>query len=148
MSLPNLDWSSMKDKFVGLNKWNKFAIASVVGITSISTMFHFIRRRNSYCKSEYIRNTEASVKSMEVRDGAKMYWNEYGDIENGYPILVFHGGLTCNLEGLLSERIAKKYNLRLIIVDRPECGQSTLPPICDNKITDLPSYYPLSSYME
>ena len=100
--------------------------------------FILFKKRNSDCKSEYVSHKEWQTKSIKLKDGVIMYYNEYGDIKNEYPMLVFHGGLTCNLEHLLSETIAEKYNLPLSISDRPDCGRSRSPLICNNNFSNLP----------
>lgn len=127
----------------------KAAIGSIIGVASIYAISYLIKKKNShYNKSEYVQKKVSNIKSIDVKNGGKIYWNEYGDIENGFPILCFHGGLSCNLESISNDKLCKKYNLRLIAIDRPECGKSKLPSNCNNHITNLPLYYPMSSYMD
>ena len=72
----------------------------------------------------------AQTKSIKLKYDVIIYYNGYGDIKNENSMLVFHGGLTCNLQHFLSETIAKKYNLPLSISDRPNCGRTRSPLSC------------------
>lgn len=54
-------------------------------------------------------------------------WDEYGD-PAGVPIFYYHGWPSSRLQARLAHHLAAARNLRLIAMDRPGMGKSTLVP--------------------
>lgn len=72
---------------------------------------------------ERVRVDEASTFTLP--DGRSLAYLEYGDTA-GYPAFYFHGTPSCRLEGAFADGAARRHGIRLIAVDRPGFGQSTL----------------------
>ncbi len=62
-------------------------------------------------------------------------WNEYGDPE-GKPVFYYHGWPSSRLQARLAHHLARERKLRLIAMDRPGMGKSTLVP--GRKLSDWP----------
>ncbi|WP_411826789.1 alpha/beta fold hydrolase [Luteolibacter sp. AS25] len=72
----------------------------------------------------------------EHSPGQRLAWCEYGD-PNGAPVFYYHGWPSSRLQANLAHDLAKERNLRLIAMDRPGMGQSTL--IENRKLEDWPA---------
>ncbi len=68
----------------------------------------------------------------EYAPGRRLAWNEYGDPAGG-PVFYYHGWPSSRLQARLAHHLAKDRGLRLIAMDRPGMGQST---ICENRRLD------------
>ncbi len=71
----------------------------------------------------------------EHTPGKFLAWNEYGSPE-GKPVFYYHGWPSSRLQARLAHHLAKERNLRLISMDRPGMGKSTLIP--DRVLSDWP----------
>jgi len=71
----------------------------------------------------------------EYAPGKLLAWNEYGD-PNGKPVFYYHGWPSSRLQARLAHHLARERNLRLIAMDRPGMGKSTLVP--GRKLADWP----------
>lgn len=60
-------------------------------------------------------------------DGRIMGYSEVG-LENGYPVLYFHGFPSSRLEGIAFDTLARKRGLRFFTLERPGFGISTPQP--------------------
>lgn len=78
------------------------------------------------CKSRLVSYYRANSKRYILPNGSTIVWNEFG-LPNGFPILHFHGGFLTRLEGILYDKEAIKHGFRMIMIDRPGCGDSLLP---------------------
>lgn len=63
----------------------------------------------------------------EHSSGKYLAWNEYGD-PNGKPVFYYHGWPSSRFQARLAHHLARKKNLRLIAMDRPGIGKSSLMP--------------------
>lgn len=72
----------------------------------------------------------------EHSPGKFLAWNEYGDPQ-GTPLFYYHGWPSSRLQARLAHHLAKDRNLRLITMDRPGMGKSTLIP--DRHLNDWPT---------
>lgn len=72
----------------------------------------------------------------EHSPGKLLAWNEYGDPQ-GTPVFYYHGWPSSRLQVRLAHHLAKDRNLRLIAMDRPGMGKSTLIP--DRHLNDWPA---------
>jgi pimeloyl-ACP methyl ester carboxylesterase len=63
----------------------------------------------------------------DYSQGKRLAWNEYGDPE-GAPVFYYHGWPSSRLQARLAHHLAKNRGLRLIAMDRPGMGRSTLIP--------------------
>lgn len=63
----------------------------------------------------------------EISPGRRLAWNEYGDPE-GHPVMYYHGWPSSRLQARLTHTLAKDRGLRIIAMDRPGMGRSTLEP--------------------
>lgn len=70
---------------------------------------------------------EKTEQSIILNDGRKLGFAEYG-VENGIPILYFHGAASSRLEQLFEEIELKQKGVRLICIDRPGHGISDYQP--------------------
>ena len=61
----------------------------------------------------------------EYSPGEKLAWNEYGD-PSGKPVFYYHGWPSSRLQARLTHHLARDRGLRLISMDRPGMGKSTL----------------------
>ncbi|MDH5659665.1 MAG: alpha/beta hydrolase [Gammaproteobacteria bacterium] len=62
---------------------------------------------------------------LELTNKSRLAWSEYGATD-GEPVLYFHGAPGSRLEAQPADKIAKALKLRLISIDRPGYGDSTL----------------------
>lgn len=67
------------------------------------------------------------VQAMTLADGRRLEWREYGR-PDGRPVVYFHGGGGCSIEGGIFHREAADQNIRLIATSRPGAGGSTICP--------------------
>lgn len=63
----------------------------------------------------------------EHAPGKLLAWNEYGDPQ-GDPVFYYHGWPSSRLQARLAHHLAADRKLRLIAMDRPGMGKSTLIP--------------------
>ena len=63
----------------------------------------------------------------EHSPGKHLAWNEYGD-PDGTPVFYYHGWPSSRLQARLAHHLAKDRGIRLISMDRPGMGESTLIP--------------------
>ncbi|KAK7222646.1 hypothetical protein V2G26_010649 [Clonostachys chloroleuca] len=73
---------------------------------------------------------------FELPDGRKLGYADYGS-PTGKPLLYFHGYPSCRLEASVADEMAKRHNIRLIAIDRPGFGLSTLQP--NRRLMDWPA---------
>ena len=66
-----------------------------------------------------------NTKLMKLTDGRTLCFSEYGNT-SGKPVIYFHGFLGSRLEVQRFDQIVKANNYRLIAVDRPGMGLSSL----------------------
>jgi pimeloyl-ACP methyl ester carboxylesterase len=71
----------------------------------------------------------------EHSPGNFLAWNEYGD-PAGKPVFYYHGWPSSRLQARLAHHLAKDRGIRLISMDRPGMGKSTLIP--GRKLEDWP----------
>lgn len=71
----------------------------------------------------------------EYSPGKFLAWNEYGD-PKGKPVFYYHGWPSSRFQARLAHHLARERNLRLIAMDRPGMGKSTIIP--GRKLTDWP----------
>ena len=71
--------------------------------------------------------TENNSLSLELKDGRQLAFAEYGD-PDGQPIFYFHGLPGSRLEAGHLHEIAVANNFRLIGLDRPGMGLSSIEP--------------------
>ena len=71
----------------------------------------------------------------EYAPGLSLAWNEFGD-PDGAPVFYYHGWPSSRLQARLAHHLAAERGLRLIAMDRPGMGKSTL--IRDRKLDDWP----------
>ena len=71
----------------------------------------------------------------EHSPGKLLAWNEYGDPE-GRPVFYYHGWPSSRYQARLAHHLASGRKLRLISMDRPGMGRSTLIP--DRNLSDWP----------
>lgn len=70
-------------------------------------------------------DTTSNTKLMRLTDGRALCFSEFGDI-NGKPVIYFHGFPGSRLETQRFNQIALTSNYRLITIDRPGMGLSTI----------------------
>lgn len=61
----------------------------------------------------------------EYSPGLSLAWNEFGD-PSGKPVFYYHGWPSSRLQARLAHHLAAERGLRLIAMDRPGMGKSTL----------------------
>lgn len=71
----------------------------------------------------------------EHSSGKLLAWNEYGD-PAGAPVFYYHGWPSSRLQARLAHHLAHERGIRLISMDRPGMGKSTL--IGDRHLDDWP----------
>jgi len=71
----------------------------------------------------------------ECSPGLSLAWNEFGD-PSGKPVFYYHGWPSSRLQARLAHHIARDRGLRLIAMDRPGIGKSTL--VRERKLVDWP----------
>ena len=71
----------------------------------------------------------------EQAPGKFLAWNEYGD-PDGAPVFYYHGWPSSRLQARIAHHLARERNLRLIAMDRPGIGKSTLIP--GRELSDWP----------
>ena len=79
--------------------------------------------------------TEVRTNTIQTKDGRTLAYCEYGDL-SGYPIFYAHGGPGSRLEARYLESTAKKFRFRIIAMDRPGMGGSTIKE--DRALLDYP----------
>jgi len=67
------------------------------------------------------------LEHLVFAGGRRLGFREIG-CTTGFPVLSFHGGLSCSSEMLFAEQICRDLGVRLIAVDRPGIGGSDLLP--------------------
>ena len=72
----------------------------------------------------------------EHSPGKVLAWNEYGAPE-GKPVFYYHGWPSSRLQARIAHHLAKERGIRLISMDRPGIGKSTL--VRDRKLEDWPA---------
>ena len=72
------------------------------------------------------RQWQQNCSKFVLKNGSTIAWNEIGS-PTGFPIIYFHGANACRLEGTSQHEACLKNNIKLITLDRPGHGQSTLP---------------------
>jgi len=75
-------------------------------------------------------------QTLSLPNGRILGYAEYG-YPNGFPVFIFHGFPSSRLEAYPVDRIARRRRLRIIALDRPGFGLSTLQP--HRRITDWPA---------
>ena len=63
------------------------------------------------------------LRQLRLSDGRRLAYCEYG-VSDGKPIFYFHGWPGSRLEAKFAEPMARRYNGRLIAIDRPGLGMS------------------------
>ncbi|MFK7850945.1 MAG: alpha/beta hydrolase [Akkermansiaceae bacterium] len=71
----------------------------------------------------------------EHAPGKFLAWNEFGE-PSGTPVFYYHGWPSSRLQARLAHNLARDRNIRLISMDRPGIGKSTL--IQNRKLEDWP----------
>jgi pimeloyl-ACP methyl ester carboxylesterase len=71
----------------------------------------------------------------EYAPGLSLAWNEFGD-PAGAPVFYYHGWPSSRLQARLAHHLAAERGLRLISMDRPGMGKSTL--VRGRKLEDWP----------
>ena len=71
----------------------------------------------------------------EHAPGLSLAWNDFG-APDGAPVFYYHGWPSSRLQARLAHHLAAERGLRLIAMDRPGMGKSTL--IRDRKLEDWP----------
>ncbi|KAL1892775.1 hypothetical protein Sste5346_006858 [Sporothrix stenoceras] len=66
-------------------------------------------------------------QTVTLPDGRTLGFAEYGAPE-GAPVIYFHGFPSNRLEGSAADKLAKQHKVRLLCLDRPGYGLSTLQP--------------------
>lgn len=72
----------------------------------------------------------------EYAPDKRLAWNEYGD-PDGKPVFYYHGWPSSRLQARLAHHLAKERGIRLISMDRPGIGKSTL--VRGRKLEDWPA---------
>jgi pimeloyl-ACP methyl ester carboxylesterase len=73
-----------------------------------------------------ISNPEYTRKKITLVDGRTLSYSECGNIQTGAPVLCCFGLMTSSVAVMFAHNEALKNNLRLISVDYPGVGESTL----------------------
>lgn len=71
----------------------------------------------------------------EYDEGRMLAWNEYGD-PAGEPVFYYHGWPSSRLQARFAHHLARERGLRLISMDRPGMGKSSL--VKGRQLTDWP----------
>ena len=67
-------------------------------------------------------------KICKLSDGREISYREYGDVENGYPVLFFHGNMNSKMFWPAWEKTleqTKEAGARVIALDRPGYGKTS-----------------------
>jgi len=75
------------------------------------------------------------TKKITLKDGRELAYCEFGAAD-GHPVFYAHGSPGSRLEGGMYHEKAAEYGFRLIAMDRPGFGQSTLKP--GRRLLDYP----------
>src|SRR4051794_20731127 len=67
------------------------------------------------------------LRQLRLSDGRRLAYCEYGS-PAGKPVLYFHGWPGSRLEAKLADPVAKKFNAKIIAIDRPGFGMSDFKP--------------------
>lgn len=78
---------------------------------------------------------ETEPEYWEHAPGMRLAWNEFG-APDGVPVFYYHGWPSSRLQARLAHHLAAERGLRLIAMDRPGMGKSTL--VLDRKLEDWP----------
>ncbi|RYN66194.1 hypothetical protein AA0117_g11876 [Alternaria alternata] len=82
-----------------------------------------------------LRPNECQVLSLP--DGCTLGFATYGSTDPSHPVIfLFHGLPGCRLVGRSWDKLCRDIGARLITIDRPGCGDSTL---ADRRLIDWPS---------
>jgi pimeloyl-ACP methyl ester carboxylesterase len=65
------------------------------------------------------------MKSLDLKSGAKLAFNEYGDAR-GTPVFFFHGWPSSLTMATITDAAARELGIRIISADRPGISESTL----------------------
>jgi len=100
----------------------------------------FIRGSSSQMERQQLEflNSPPPVGTPNFWDyspGKKLAWNEYGD-PAGKAVFYYHGWPSSRLQARLAHHLARDRGLRLISMDRPGMGKSTL--VRDRHLDDWP----------
>lgn len=111
-----------------INIWTllKISFASSFSVYCLVKIYNYL-----FSKKE--KNIEDPLKSILLKDGRIITFNEHGDLKSQKVIFYFHSlgkPIFFNLgssrkETHPNESIAKKFNFRMIHVDRPGYGRSS-----------------------
>jgi len=66
---------------------------------------------------------EASSKTLQLQNGARVVLDEYGD-PSGQPVIFCHGWPSSRMMGVLADEAARELGLRVISPDRPGVNES------------------------
>ncbi len=73
-----------------------------------------------------IENPRYTKKKIKLRDGRILSYSECGNIESGMPVLFCFGLMTSSVAIMFAHQAALQNNLRVLAVDYPGIGESTL----------------------
>jgi pimeloyl-ACP methyl ester carboxylesterase len=96
-----------------------------ISLVSMSTDLHFLSNPPPVAEPEY----------WEYAPGKRLAWNEFG-APGGAPVFYYHGWPSSRLQARIAHHLATDRGLRIIAMDRPGMGKSTL--IRDRKLEDWP----------
>ncbi|EPE05600.1 alpha beta hydrolase [Ophiostoma piceae UAMH 11346] len=113
---------------------NPASLSTAASSSVPNTTAHSGRRRYS-SKMASAPATAAATTSAEPRDGQTctlpdgrtIGFAEYG-APGGHPVLYFHGFPASRLEGSITDKQARRHNVRVLALDRPGYGLSTRVP--------------------
>jgi pimeloyl-ACP methyl ester carboxylesterase len=76
---------------------------------------------------DFLRNLPPAAEPQfwEISPGRLLAWNEYGD-PAGRPVMYYHGWPSSRVQAGLAHHLAKDRGLRLIAMDRPGMGRSSI----------------------
>ena len=75
--------------------------------------------------------SSSSAKRLVLSDGRTLAWREYGAVDSGWPCVFFHGNLNSRMLRPAwgqTASAASSAGVRIIAVDRPGYGESTVDP--------------------
>ncbi|MFD2255092.1 alpha/beta fold hydrolase [Luteolibacter algae] len=90
-----------------------------------------------HMKLDFLKNPPpvAEPNFWEYTPGFRLAWNEYGD-PSGKPVFYYHGWPSSRLQARLAHHLAREKGLRIISMDRPGMGKSSL--VRDRRLKDWP----------
>jgi pimeloyl-ACP methyl ester carboxylesterase len=71
-------------------------------------------------------NPDYTKKKIRLADGRTLSYSECGNTKSGFPVLFCYGLMTSSVAIMFAHYAALKHNLRIIAVDYPGIGESTL----------------------